>query len=63
GESIKEEREIELKKFSAHEPGEYTIIVRYRSPISQELAPDNLKIWSRENGLLQAKKLSLIVSR
>jgi hypothetical protein len=49
-------REIRIK-----EPGEYRIVVHYRSPIPERFAPAGLEIWAMEDGALQTKPVDIKV--
>jgi hypothetical protein len=63
GESIEKKRLITMEEIGIKEPGDYRIIVRYRSPIPEDFAPAGLELWAMENGPLQTKPIDLKVTR
>jgi hypothetical protein len=63
GESFEVKRLISLQILGVKEPGDYRLIVRYRSPISEDFAPAGLEIWAKEYGPLQTKPIDLKVAQ
>lgn len=63
GEFIEVKRSISLRNFGVMEPGDYRIIVRYRSPIPEDFVPAGLEVWAMEYGALQTKPVDLKVTQ
>lgn len=62
-ESIKLQREIDLKGDGIKKPGVYFVTVWYRSPVPVKFAPVGLKIWPMEYGRLEAKRVRFRVNK
>lgn len=63
GESFEVKRTISLQILGVKEPGDYQLIVRYRSPVPEDFAPAGLEIWAKEYGPLQTKPIELKVTQ
>lgn len=63
GESIRRERLVDFPSKGIGSPGIYQIIVNYHSSVSRRSAPEGLKIWAMENGVLQSKPARFTVTQ